>query len=219
MFLKRFILIFSGIFLYACSIDSTNELNFANVDSECLSRNESRYPESAESDYVLPFNVGERFLLGQGNCTNFTHSESEMSEFAFDFIMDIGTPIHAARAGIVIAVEEQSFDNDLSSPENLILIKHDDGSLAFYVHLTNNGASVEPGQEVMQDDFIGFSGNTGVSTRPHLHFEVIELNEQCFSQGGNDSGKIDNCPSIPVSFSNAQPNDRILMQGVFYSAL
>lgn len=55
---------------------------------------------------------------------------------------------------------------------NGIEIRHDDGRKALYWHLQQDGACVTVGQSVDQGDVIGLSGHTGLSTFPHLHWEV-----------------------------------------------
>ena len=58
---------------------------------------------------------------------------------------------------------------------NLIRIVHDDGSMAIYAHLRENGAMVRVGQRVSLGQLIGYSGNTGFSSGPHLHF-CVQIN-------------------------------------------
>ena len=53
---------------------------------------------------------------------------------------------------------------------NLIVINHGNGFETFYAHLS--GINVYPGQIVNQGDLIGFTGNTGRSSGPHIHFEI-----------------------------------------------
>lgn len=89
---------------------------------------------------------------------------------AIDWAMPEGTPILAARAGTVSTVVE-SFST-VGNDGNVIEIEHDDGSFAAYIHLMYDGAVVEEGDKVSEGQLIGFSGNTGNSTGPHLHFHV-----------------------------------------------
>jgi murein DD-endopeptidase MepM/ murein hydrolase activator NlpD len=55
---------------------------------------------------------------------------------------------------------------------NYIIIRHDDGTYGNYLHFKQNGVVVNEGQRVTMGKLIGFSGNTGYSTDPHLHFHV-----------------------------------------------
>jgi len=82
------------------------------------------------------------------------------------------------------------------------------------LHFTNSGAIAKIGEVINQGDVIAYSGDTGMESIPHLHFHVIETNEDCFK-----SGVIGFCPSLPVSFKNASPNDKILNQGLIYAAM
>jgi len=134
-------------------------------------------PLTVEPDdfvYLFPFEHGSKFKLDQGFGGQFSHQKENY--YALDFSMDIGTPIVAARAGIVVEVKEDSNRGGASSSYasygNFISIYHDDGTFASYVHLKKNGAIVEVGDSVSMGDTIGYSGNTGLSTGPHLHFSV-----------------------------------------------
>lgn len=187
----------------------------AKIDQDCIAQNSARYIDTEKSKYKLPYGVGESYELRQGNCTFHTHSVNSKSEFAFDFVMDIGTPIQAAREGEVAAIVDNFHDGNNSPSEfNYVAIAHGDGTFAFYLHLTNSGITVELGETVEQGDVIAYSGDTGMESVPHLHFHVIETNEACFT--GNVLGA---CPTIPVSFKNASPNDKIMKQGTIYTAL
>lgn len=59
------------------------------------------------------------------------------------------------------------------SQGNYVMILHSDGTEAHYWHLQKNGVTVNEGDSVKAGEIIGYSGNTGYSAFPHLHFEVV----------------------------------------------
>lgn len=85
---------------------------------------------------------------------------------AVDFGVSTGTPVYAATDGIVVTSTWGGSD----SYGYYIKIKHYNGLYTLYAHGSSLVAKV--GQEVNQGDLIMYSGNTGNSTGPHLHFEV-----------------------------------------------
>lgn len=124
--------------------------------------------------YLLPIKKGKKFEVSQSFGGKHSHND-EVSKYSVDFKMDIGTPVVAARSGIVVKVLEHFTENggkELVSKANKVVIMHDDGTFGSYVHLEYNGADVEVGDEVKQGQVIGRSGNTGNSRGPHLHFVV-----------------------------------------------
>ncbi|MBD8526703.1 peptidoglycan DD-metalloendopeptidase family protein [Pseudomarimonas arenosa] len=128
--------------------------------------------------YQLPFETSN-WTLGQGFNGSFSHQDPE-SRYAVDFGLDEGTPVKAARGGIVMQVEDDFTGNGLDrekfgSRANNIRILHDDGSMAIYGHLSVDSVMVRAGARVQPGQIIGASGNTGFSTGPHLHF-AVQLN-------------------------------------------
>ncbi|MGA9270782.1 MAG: M23 family metallopeptidase [Lutimonas sp.] len=127
--------------------------------------------------YLLPFAINEEYEVTQGSDGGYSHNNRN----AYDFKMPLGTPIHAARGGVVISLKEKSKtgckEPKCASQANVILIYHEDGSFAMYGHLYHNGALVSIGDKVKDGQLIGFSGNTGWSTGPHLHFETYKPRE------------------------------------------
>ena len=124
--------------------------------------------------YWLPFENGKSYILIQGPNGSYTHQGKN----AFDFVMEEGTKVCASRDGLVVAVKE---DSNIGGPDesfmkhgNRITILHEDGSFSDYVHLQYQGAMVRPGDRVKAGQVIGLSGNTGWSTKPHLHFQVYK---------------------------------------------
>lgn len=87
-----------------------------------------------------------------------------------DFGTPIGTPIKASMDGIVTGVGNTDLVRTCYSYGKWIFIKHPNGLSTLYAHLSSQ--SVQTGQVVKVGDTIGYSGNTGYSTGPHLHFGV-----------------------------------------------
>lgn len=83
-----------------------------------------------------------------------------------DFGAPIGTPIYAAGDGIVTRASV------MGGYGNVIDIEHGSGWSTRYAHLSRFLSGLRPGDKVRQGQVIAYSGNTGRSTGPHLHFEV-----------------------------------------------
>jgi murein DD-endopeptidase MepM/ murein hydrolase activator NlpD len=126
--------------------------------------------------YSLPMDEDSGWQVGQGFHGGFSHTD-EQNRYAVDLIVNEGTPILAARAGVVMQVES-AFDRagldkkKYAERANLIRILHDDGTMGLYAHLKENGVYVRVGQRVNLGQQIAVSGNTGYSSGPHLHFCV-----------------------------------------------
>ncbi len=84
-----------------------------------------------------------------------------------DFGVPVGSKVFAAAAGKVIVSKAGGYNGGYG---NYIVISHSNGTQTLYAHLSQNLVSV--GTSVSQGQAIGYSGNTGRSTGPHLHFEV-----------------------------------------------
>ncbi len=129
----------------------------------------------ADALYSLPYKVGKTFYVSQ-SCDGRDSHRTPGNQYAIDFAMPVGTPIHAARGGKVVNLHEVSISGGTSTMNydegNFLQIKHRDGTLASYHHLRTMGVKVELGDTVEQGDFIGYSGNTGFTSGPHLHFVV-----------------------------------------------
>jgi hypothetical protein len=169
-------------------------------------------PETADHDddfqYLFPFEHGTKHRITQGYNGDFSHFGE--NQYAIDFNMDEGTPVYAARDGIVVRVKE---DSRVGGPSmayadrgNAIMVAHADGSFGNYVHLRYRGAEVEVGDEIDAGQLIGYSGNTGVSSGPHLHFDV---------RLPQANGRMQ---SIPFLFRGADGNAVQPREGEFYYA-
>lgn len=82
-----------------------------------------------------------------------------------DFTAPVGTPIYATGDGKV-----ERLKDEMSGYGNVIMINHGYGYETLYAHMSS--IIVKPGQSVKRGEIIGYVGNTGRSTGPHLHYEV-----------------------------------------------
>lgn len=159
--------------------------------------------------YALPYRSGQSYRVLQGYGSRFSHTGLE--EFAIDFDMKIGTPVHAARAGVVARVVEEHakgcWEDGCGAYANYIVILHNDGTTGEYYHLQENGALVAVGDRVAQGQRIAYSGNTGHTTMPHLHFAVYRA-----TTGGNTQ-------SIPVRFQSEDGIITRVRRGGRYQAM
>jgi len=129
--------------------------------------------------------------------------------------VDMGTPtgtkIRAALSGTVTAWGNTDFGG-CSSYGKWILLKHANGLSTLYAHLSL--ISVQKGQSVSTGDVIGYSGNTGYSTGPHLHFSVFATNgvqvlklSDYYAQNGRGATACSSAGvSIPVAAYSAYLN-------------
>ncbi|MDY8138548.1 M23 family metallopeptidase [Aquimarina sp. 2201CG5-10] len=123
--------------------------------------------------YYLPFEKGKTYWLSQG----YDGATSHKGENALDFKMPMSSKIYTARDGVVIDVEDSysrsCTDAECAKFNNFIVVYHSDGTFAEYTHIKQEGAKVKIGDQVKIGQFIGYSGNVGWATGPHLHFIVF----------------------------------------------
>jgi len=121
--------------------------------------------------YDLPYREGTEHKVVQGYGGRFSHK----NKAALDFEMPEGTPVYAAREGVVYSYKDDSSDggpfSGYEGKANYIIIKHSDGSFGCYWHLQKKGVSLKNGK-VAKGQLIGYSGSTGFVLWPHLHFTV-----------------------------------------------
>lgn len=124
--------------------------------------------ESKEGEFIWPV-VGVRITSRLGRRWGRFHS-------GLDIATPIGTPVVAARSGVVI-------DNSTHRGYGILIkIQHGKEQVTYYAHL--DVGLMKKGDKVKKGQLIGYSGNTGRSTGPHLHFEVqsggVVLNPEKF---------------------------------------
>jgi murein DD-endopeptidase MepM/ murein hydrolase activator NlpD len=158
----------------------------------------------ATASYTMPFGGEERRRMVSG-----AGGPSHLNEnfYSFDFEMPEGTPVLAARGGVVVYVQDGFTEGgllpDLIERANLVSIGHADGTIASYGHL-REGLEVGVGDVVARGQLLGWSGSTGFSGRPHLHFHV----------GKRLMGGVHR--TIPVEFDVGGPEPVELEEGAWY---
>jgi hypothetical protein len=171
---------------------------------ECNCPERAKFSNPKNSPYILPFRAGSSYLCTQSYCTP---AGSHVEQLHYDFDMQVGDNIIAARAGIVRTAIDHYPDDGYDF--NYVFIEHTDGTVAFYAHLMENSIRVEMGDSVRQGQFFAKSSRSGSPAFPHLHFGVYQ-----------------NMPPIhgydvPVNFRNAEgPLDECggLVRGAIYKA-
>jgi hypothetical protein len=142
--------------------------------------------------YRLPFDniAGWRVSNGNWDDPEQAHGDGNkkgLQAFAWDFVFDSnrdgkgeeGQNIRAARGGRVVVVVESESKNSFKSPDlckdgvgNYVVLDHGDGTFGTYWHLSKNSVIPKVGDPVSRGDKIALSGHTGVSSTPHVHFDV-----------------------------------------------
>ncbi len=127
--------------------------------------------------YRVPFAAGQKFRVSQAFNGEFSHRDAG-SRYAVDIMMPEGTPIAAARDGVVMSVENDYAGSGLDMDQygdraNNVRIVHGDGTMAVYAHLQLESARVQVGEHVRAGQTIALSGDTGYTNGPHLHFAVL----------------------------------------------
>ncbi|MBV7476818.1 peptidoglycan DD-metalloendopeptidase family protein [Pseudomonas sp. PDM31] len=120
--------------------------------------------------YPLPWRGGP-FRISQGANGQYSHYGPK-NRYAMDIAMPEGTPIIAARAGVVVKVENSQTGRGSNPSGNFVRVLHSDGTMGVYLHLKKGSVRVGEGQRVEVGSALALSGNTGNSSGPHLHFVV-----------------------------------------------
>ena len=93
-----------------------------------------------------------------------------------DFAAPTGTPIMASGSGIILRAQKYK------GYGNYVSIKHNSTYVTAYGHMSKFGRGIRKGVKVSQGRIIGYVGSTGMSTGPHLHYEVLKNNRRVNSQ-------------------------------------
>lgn len=171
----------------------------------------SRLRTDAKFIYELPFEKGRRFAINQSYQGKHSHNSGSDSEFAVDFGMPKGTTVCAARQGKVIAIRDDSTEggtdrNRFEHCANVVIVRHNDGTYARYVHLEPHSVLVKLGQTVATGAPLAKSGQSGWATSPHLHFDVFRVVSARKRVG------------IPIRFQTSEGVRDRLCEGAYYGS-
>jgi murein DD-endopeptidase MepM/ murein hydrolase activator NlpD len=171
---KRYVIFLPVIIFYLCSCAVSNSPQRKQIKD----LQKGIIKDDTSFIYHLPYQKDKQHLLVQGYFSKYSHK----NRAALDFKMKRGTSICAARDGVVVRVKEDGnkggWNKKYRPYGNVIVIQHTDGSRAGYWHLQFNGALVNVGDTVKQDQPIALSGKTGYTLFPHLHFIVWRFDDK-----------------------------------------
>ncbi|MEG4922764.1 S8 family serine peptidase [Microcoleus sp. F10-D1] len=166
------------------SFDNTSNLG----NQPILNDNNSQPSLFANPTSFNPLVGFKNPLQGAGSITQGpggSTSHTGISQYAIDYGVNLGTPVYAMRSGTVKRVIDTNPDTgggpEKANQANLITIEHDGGYHSAYLHLQRGFSSkvaggIKPGNTVKAGQLIGYSGNSGWSTGPHLHVQVHKPN-------------------------------------------
>jgi len=134
----------------------------------------SNYVDQDPTSGILDYNCGARTYDG--------HNGIDISTWPFGWHMvnDSQVAIIAGSDGIIIAKDDGHPDDSCdfaSKPANFVVLSHSDGSRSLYYHMKTGSVTTKPiGASVTQGEYLGVVASSGISTGPHLHFEVRDAN-------------------------------------------
>ncbi|MDE5965808.1 MAG: peptidoglycan DD-metalloendopeptidase family protein [Lachnospiraceae bacterium] len=148
--------IVTAIIKYTDGVETSREIINEEIQKEAVAKIVKRGTKTKPT-YIYPVS-NFRFTSGFGKRWGRLHK-------GIDLACSVGTTVHASRGGKVVSAGWNG------SYGYSVLIDHGDGVKTRYAHMSKIGCSV--GDYVDQGSSIGKSGNTGRSTGPHVHFEII----------------------------------------------
>lgn len=167
-----YLIILCGLILLLCLIGCYPKRTTSQIESRKYQSHKKF--EDTSFVYELPFKVNTRHRIIQGYFSRYTHKYKA----AVDFKMKNGTPVLAVRDGKVLRIKEDSdiggWKKKYRGDANYIIIEHTDSTRSSYRHLLFNGVLVTSGERVLKGQIIGYSGNTGYTFSPHLHFMITK---------------------------------------------
>ena len=178
----------------------------------------SESEHGTKTEFSLPFS-GIWYVENGGTDRKKSHSWDVLNQrYSYDFVIRdqdgrtyrgdgrkledfyaFGKPVHAPADGVVVQVRDDVPDNtaigriDYRAKDfrgNFVVIKHSESEYSFTAHLKYKSVRVRKGDEVKKGEIIGYCGNSGHSTEPHIHFHV------------QDRPNFYLAASLPIRFAN-----------------
>ena len=106
-----------------------------------------------------------------------------------DYRASVGTPVRVTASGVVV------FAGWSRGAGKMVKVRHPNGYLTAYLHLSRFAPGIRPGRRVGQGDLVAYSGSTGLSTAPHLDYRVQKNGRWI------DPLALDNVPAEPIARS------------------
>lgn len=175
-----------GSFTYVANVDRVSGVDTFDytvsdgLGGETTATLQFKVNQSGAVEVELPFD-GD-FPISYGPSSSH-HQAQRGANWAYDFATPLGTEVLSVGAGVVVDLRSFVPDGGLASGDkfdpsrgaggfgNYVTVKLDSGIFVTYMHLAQDGVSVEIGERVETGDLLGITGSTGVRTAPHLHVQ------------------------------------------------
>ncbi|MCP4757538.1 MAG: M23 family metallopeptidase [Proteobacteria bacterium] len=174
-----FLAIVTALTFGSCKIGD-DDVSTTSAGSGTGCRGRSSGIKDGPVNLYLPYPNGTTYTVSQTWFGTYSHSYSGR-EHALDFPITENLPIWPVAAGKVMDLKEDSNTTCTSNcaDANYVTVDHGGGYYAKYMHFCQNCVDVDIGAEIDGNTLIGRAGNTGWSTESHLHFEVVDWEENC----------------------------------------
>ncbi len=140
--------------------DSNGDVAYYNEKGESIKKEFLRTPLNAAK-------ISSRFGMRNHPVLGYTRMHKGV-----DFAAPVGTPILAAGSGVIVSAAR------FGQYGKYIRIKHNNSYSTAYAHISRFAKGIKPGAKVSQGQVIAYVGTTGVTSGPHLHYEVLENGKQ-----------------------------------------
>ncbi len=208
-------LVLVSVLSFGCGVVGVGGDPSASAQGSQLNSANGVLPAATADGYRLPWPCGQAYVVTQGNRGDecgILGNHLGIESYAWDFGLPLKTPVLAVRAGTVTLaatysppgsecfngcpndkggsdLEQQDCCSRCLYSANRVNLEHADGLISSYSHLQE--VLVQEGQQVAAGQILGYSGTSGCSTGPHLHFQIMT---------GCDRGY---CQSLPLAFDEA----------------